>query len=71
MAKEEAKSQTNDSTATARWAAGCSARQQAARAGGVTYKENPSTAGTTRLCNQPHRPGVCTGALRLTGLFPI
>ena len=36
MAKEEAKSQTNDSTATARWAAGWSARQQAARAGGVT-----------------------------------
>ena len=36
MAKEEAKSQTNNSTATARWAAGWSARQQAARAGGVT-----------------------------------
>ena len=34
--KEEAKSQTNDSTAIARWAAGWSARQQAACAGGVT-----------------------------------
>ena len=31
----------------------------------------PSTAGTTRLCNQPHRPDVCTGASKLTGLFPV
>jgi hypothetical protein len=36
MAKEEAKSQTNNSTATARWAAVRSAHQQAARAAGVT-----------------------------------
>ena len=33
---QEAKSQTNDRTATARCVAGCNARQQAARAGGVT-----------------------------------
>jgi hypothetical protein len=30
-----------------------------------------STAGTMRFGNQPHRRGVCTGALRLTGLFPV
>jgi hypothetical protein len=33
--------------------------------------QNPtlSTAGTMRYGNQPHRRGVCTGALRLTGPF--
>jgi hypothetical protein len=30
-----------------------------------------STAGTMRFGNQPHRRGVCIGALRLTGLFPV
>ena len=73
MAKEEAKSQTNDRTATARCAAECSvpASKAGARAGGVISKENPSTAGTMRFGNQPHRRGVCTGASRLTGLFPV
>ena len=30
-----------------------------------------STAGTMRFGNQPHRRGLCTGAVRLTGLFPV
>ena len=30
-----------------------------------------STAGTMRFGNQPRRRGLCTGALRLTGLFPV
>ena len=30
-----------------------------------------STAGTMRLCNQSHRRGVCTGAMKLTAPFPV
>ena len=30
-----------------------------------------STAGTMRFGNRPRRRGVCIGALRLTGLFPV
>ena len=65
---QEAKSQTNDCTQPpARGAPLGAARQQAARTGERDFEENPSTAGTMRFGNQPHRRGVSTGASRLIG----